>query len=254
MKDRGSDVILRFNDGSDQSSAGLQIKSYREISKWLKKQEPEFVNKLRSQYTQAIEEARLDKWYLVLCTDADAHIDGIRLLCSIFDGYHKCKIIPPRQALTFYEFSSWEIDATATRILCRGDRVLADAKNEIENFSYEEIKTLLRLTIRALNGEATISDTEITDLLMDEETADQAAEIVGKLEQNLLELTDAGYAIQMNRFPAVCAVYYDLKVRYRISDQDIVRYMQVVLSASRADIEDDMDEDDDWEEEEDEEK
>ena len=82
-RDEGVDVDIRFLDQEDGTvHAALQIKSFDDIENWRTKKDKEFLTRLKAQIAAATQKLRLDAYWILLCTDAVAHAEQIRLISS----------------------------------------------------------------------------------------------------------------------------------------------------------------------------
>src|SRR5262249_3204217 len=117
IRDDGVDVLLRYRADDQEHLIGLQIKSYAEIEAARRKKvegSGSLIQLLKAQYVQATESARVETWYLVLCTNQAKHRNTIRSICSEFKNFSKAKVILPRNALSFYQLQPSELIALVT--------------------------------------------------------------------------------------------------------------------------------------------
>jgi hypothetical protein len=92
---RGVDVQLNYED-EGQHRVGLQIKSFDEVEPWARKRDREFMQRLKAQYATAMQNTKLDDYYLLLCTDEVDHKEQVRLICSEMKQFDRLKIVLPR--------------------------------------------------------------------------------------------------------------------------------------------------------------
>lgn len=72
---------------------------------------------MKAQYTAAMQNLKVDDYYLLLCTDEIEHEQQIRLICSELKQFERLKIVLPRQALAFFDMHDFRVRAYVTRIL-----------------------------------------------------------------------------------------------------------------------------------------
>lgn len=222
-RDEGVDVQLNYEDDG-QHRVGLQIKSFAEIEDWAKKRDREFMQRLKAQYAVALQNAKVEDYYLLLCTDEIEHEEQIRLICSELKQFDRLKIVRPRQALAFFEASSGQIQAYVSRLLCRHDSVFEDAKKAIEGMPGDRAYVLLGLVCRAFSGRLDVSQDDLVDLYQSWEEmnpgcgarGDRLANLVWELDGAGLSTVSGsdGYSIDLTHLPnSLCAIYYDQKQR-----------------------------------------
>jgi hypothetical protein len=223
-RDEGVDVQLNYQYNEGQHRLGLQIKSFKEIEDWASKRDREFIQRLKAQYATAIQNAKIEDYYLLLCTDEIQHEEQIRLICSELKQFETLKIVLPRQALALYECSNAEIQAYVTRLLCRRDSVLEAALDAVRNIPADRAFVLLALVCCALSGQLHVSQQDLFEIYHDWEElnpgcdldVDRLADLVGELHGAGLSISsgDDGYTIELADLPtALCAMYFDQKQR-----------------------------------------
>jgi hypothetical protein len=226
-RDEGVDVMLNYEDEGYEDEGrhrlGLQIKSYHEIQQWAKGRNKSFLLTLKAQYTSAIHNAKVDDYYLLLCTDEDEHEAQIRLICSELKQFERLKIVRPRQALAFYEMSDVEVRALVTRILCQHDTVLGAALESIDGMPKDRAYLTLALICRAFQGDMNVSQDDLMMMHQDwlgidpdsDPNGNRIADLAQELQGDGLTMTDADFEIDISSLPVpLCAMYFDQRQRY----------------------------------------
>ena len=222
-RDEGVDVQLSYEDGG-QHRVGLQIKSFDEIEAWAKKRDREFMQRLKAQYATAMQNAKVEDYYVLLCTDEIEHKEQLRLICSEMKQFDQLKIVLPRQALALYDSSEAEIQAHVTRLLCKGDRVLEAALRAIAGMPADRAFMLLALICRAFAGHLNVSQEDVSEIYQEWEEfnpgldpgGERLADIVWELDGSGLSMSegDDGFTIEIAHLPTpLCAMYFDQKLR-----------------------------------------
>jgi hypothetical protein len=219
FQDKGVDVAIRVRTDDGMIRIGLQLKSDKEIVDWKAKRDPDFISKLRNQYAQARQEAKVDQLYLVLCGDAVAHRDHLRTITSNFVDYEGLKIISPEAAFAFFSMTNAELDVAVTKRLCARDFLLLEARRSLKALPPGGSAVAISLIFRALGGETALTHDDCSELIF--EAADEAENDEPEL---LLQAFIGGliydpsfyedYRIVPDSFPAICALYYDQFARY----------------------------------------
>jgi hypothetical protein len=234
IRDDGVDVLLQFEHDDSAHRIAIQIKSNDEFDQWANKK-LNVVEKLKAQYSAAMENARVNDYYIILCADDHIHRKRIRTICSEFKNYRHCTIIEPRHALGFFNMSPLDIAVRTTRLLCSADVVLRAALREMNAEKANMAYFLISLACCAFEHGPHVSNkrivqfwTEWSELMQDaEELDDESAEIVESLlSMGVLELEGDDYAIDFTRLPApLCALYFDLRVRSIEARADLRDYI-----------------------------
>ncbi len=224
FRDDGIDVLLRYEDEEElQRVAGIQIKSEDEFRKWESKKLP-LIQILKGQHATAVSNVRVDEFYIILCVDAVRHQERIRTLCSELKNFRPCEIIEPEQALNFYRMESMEIWSRTVRLLCAKDRVFETATKEMDTKEPDTVFFLITLVCQALGESYAVDDERMFDIWSDwEDFSGEQSGPTERISDILHELESAGilehiggssYTLQVSQLtPALCALYFDLKVR-----------------------------------------
>lgn len=238
IRDDGVDVLLRFDREGHSSRVGLQIKSNDEFDQWEKKK-LNMVEKLKAQYSAAMENARIDDYYVVICADDIAHRKRIRTVCSELKNYRGCTIIEPRDALGFFDMSDLDLLVRTTRLLCSSDTILRTALDEADAQEPDVVYFLSSLVNHAFQQGLTIDDSYLFNLWYDwkdfvgeDVTTNDRLTIITQnlLSTGIIKYDGSDYLIDVTRLPVpLSALYFDLKVRNLESDGNIDGYMLGLL-------------------------
>jgi hypothetical protein len=221
-RDEGVDVMLKYYDG-EQHRLGLQIKSYDEIKQWAKGRNKNFILTLKAQYTSAIQNVKVDDYYLLLCTDEIDHEEQIRSICSELKQFERLTIVRPRRALAFYEMADVEVWAFVTRVLCKDDGVLEAALETVSEMPGDRAYLTLALVCRAFEGDIHVTQDDLMAMYADwvemdpnsDPEGDRIADLVQELEGAGLVMTDSDFVIEIGALPtSLCATYFDQKQRH----------------------------------------
>jgi hypothetical protein len=245
-RDEGVDVLLEWKASDGDHSAGLQIISFHEMEGWVGKKNRHFMNKLKSQYVSATQNLGVDVYYLVLCTDAIAHQDHIRFICSELKSFGDLKIVLPPEALSFFQMSQFETALRVTRLLCSQDALLKTAIDDAANLEGPLAYMTISLLCMAFEGKTFVSDRELFDLYQNwdvvkplEENSEDPNEtlerIVGELEgRTILTRGDSDFLINIPDFPtSFCALYFDQKHRHASITRRMSEYLCALLKITQ---------------------
>ncbi len=230
IRDDGVDVLLKYQDRDEvDCRAALQIKSNDEFDKWEKGTLP-LPMIAKAQYVAAVENARIEDYYLVLCVDEIQHRKRVRSILSEFKNFGHCTIIEPCDALGFVEMSEHEVVAKVTRLLCRDDVVLTAAIEELDREAPDTAYVLLAIVCQGLRGDTKVDGGTLNTIWADFLEFAPHLEKHDRLGGVLSELQGAGVLrwegesdyIEIQNLPkGVCALYFDRKVRGLEPDGDI---------------------------------
>lgn len=233
--DNGVDILLKYEtrDGNVRR-AGIQIKSESEFRDWEAKR-LDMIKTLKSQYSEAFEDARVHEYYIVLCVDAVRHQERIRTLNAKMMNYKNCSIIEPIDILDLLEADNLAVTRRVTRLLCQNDRVLNGA---IEALNAEDVDVaffIITLMCQAFDGDLLVSQvrlkeiwTEWEDFAKDRAGSDERLMLVLSALDTAGALSDDGdgWSINVDQLPtALCALYFDQKFRIRDANADLADYL-----------------------------
>ena len=240
FRDDGVDVLLTYDDkDGTKRKVGIQIKSDDEFRQWEAKK-LQLLQILKGQIATAFANVRVDDFYVVLCVDAIRHRSRIRTVCSELKNFPRCHIIEPIDALGFYQMQPMELWSRTVRLLCNRDVVLRSATDECDARAPDVAFFTITLLHQAFDGNLRVDDARLFDIWNEwEEFAgaaagepDRLAEILGELLGDVLGgEVGQDYSIQIDGLPkALCALYFDLKVRSDAFDgpeSDIIGLVQL---------------------------
>ncbi len=231
MRDDGIDILLRYeNRAGEARKAAIQIKSNHEFEEWQRKklQLPQI---LKAQYATATSNAQVDDFYVLLCVDSVEHKARIRMLSSETKNFSKCHIVKPEDLLEFFNMTDIELWGRTTRLLCHNDTVLKKTIEEMDSEEADIAFFLIRIVCRLFDGKNSfLSDDVIYDWWSDwlefsgsnEDESERLAEVVSHLTDAGVFEYDSGYHLRLEALPsALCALYFDLRVRLADTNVDI---------------------------------
>jgi hypothetical protein len=138
-------------------------------------------------------------------------------------NFSPCTIIEPTDALGLFEMDALEIWARCTRLLCRNDKVLNAAIEELDAEAPDVAFFLVALVCQAFSADLEVKLSDLYGLWSDwEDFAGRAAAASERVSDVLASLQDSGvlkymgfnYELAVNRLPpALCALFFDHKVR-----------------------------------------
>ena len=225
FQDKGVDVLMIYEDEDGKSRrVGLQVKSESEFRAWNSKN-TDMIKTIKTQHSNAIHDAKVDDYYLLLCVDAARHKEKIRSVNASLMNFNSCTVVEPEELLNLFMLSSMEVSAWATRELCRRDTILETAIDEMKMVDPDVAFFQIDLTCRVFDGMQVVKDKDLLNIWLDwedlaEDRAGEEARISEVLSvlngANLLQ-GDAGddtFRIAVDQLPpAVCALYLDQNVR-----------------------------------------
>jgi hypothetical protein len=233
--DQGVDVLLCYRDAEGEARrSALQIKSFQEFASWSKRRP--MTETLLAQHSRARNTAKIDKYYIVCCTDLVLHRDRIRQISAAFMNYEDVKVIVPTKALPFFVMSEQGVSIEVTRVLCSDDPLFRSAQVELENLTDTHARMLIHLVCRAL-GESPVGDEwELLDLFesVGHSDGDRAAiEALSALERaNVIDRDSETFTINVPNLPvALCALYFEQKYRSARWSRDLEHYLNELLIA-----------------------
>jgi hypothetical protein len=238
-------VLLRYEtEDGDAKRSALQLKSYDEFVAWTKAEKGSgnsLIEKLGAQHSRAVRHAKINDYYIVLCTDAAEHQNQIRAVCAEFTELPNIKVVIPEKALPFFEMSELEVRIAVTRLLCAGDHLLKGATADLHKAPPPCRFMLVNIVCRAFEQG---SDVAVDDLVaMYNDALEQGyiskrgdigdeGEAVNWLEdRSYISCDDAGetYKIEVTNLPvSLCALYFD--TRHRQGRGELAEFLIQVLN------------------------
>lgn len=244
VRDDGVDVLTKYEDrDGNERRVGIQIKSEAEFRKW-EAEGLEMVRNLKAQAAEAKANVRIDKYYIILCVDAVRHRDRIRTVCSELKNFPNCEVIEPDHALGFYKLSEIDIWARTVRILCSNDSVLEAATAEGDGSEPDFVFFVVTLVCQTFEGKSFYIDDERAFEIWEEwdvfsenqvGSEDRLGEIIWELRDHGIVGGSGGENyVQVDQLPtAICALYFDLRVRSSCYGNDLRDRILHLIEVSR---------------------
>ena len=241
----GADIIARYSseriaDGEERHIA-LRITSLDEVQS-----NDDLLEKIKADISRSekYSGARLERYYLLLCTDQRRHGERVRAISAeLKAGNTAVTVVEPAYAWFFFAMEDAMIDAVTDKLLYPEDYVRCQAREQVAGIGKRKLILLLSCLIHAIEerGGFTVSD----DFLMQDdhvhefEADDPAGR--GRLSEDVSAMEgtfffrDAdvdGFGIYQDSVSAIVAMYYDAKVRYGHTGDDAVHYLHTFLEQS----------------------
>lgn len=240
IRDHGVDILLRSQDKNGLTHRiGFQIKSDKEAVGDSKKKrgEESMVATLKRQAFEAME--RVDEWWIVCCFDMAVHHPLVqRITSEVAGGRHAkfIKVVEPREATAFLRMSEEEIDAFCSIFICKDDEVLREARSERAALSAIAASFVLDTIVAAIEGEITLSQDNFYEKIEAEVNLDNDEEKDSDIFEVAEELIQTGYitgetysdtyTLAPNSFPAMCALYFEGRVRHQLASDQAGRFLR----------------------------
>jgi hypothetical protein len=253
LGDKGVDVLFQAHGEQKLDiRIGIQIKSNLEATanaaSKLEDPESSLTRVMKRQFAEALVVHRVQEWWFVQCFDNKKHS---RLAQTNFSELPpgnnngvQVRHIGPRSAYAFLSRSDEDIAAVCTKYLCNEDEVLRAAIKEMGELSALSQRIVLGTIWNGLDewdGDIEISQDELFDYVTDD-TDDLIEDSLGELEgaRFLTYKYEGTYSLQSFVFPALCALYFEGRVRHQMSPSRACRYAQALLAAEYIDVEDEF--------------
>jgi hypothetical protein len=241
----GADIIARYwseriADGEEQRIA-LRITLLDEFES-----KDDLLQKIKADISRLEKdsEGRLDRYYLLLCTDQRRHGERVRAIAAeLKTGDNAVTVVEPAYAWFFFAMEDAMIDAVTDKLLYPEDYVRCQAREQVAGIGKRKLILLLSCLINAIeerNGFTVSDDFLMQDEHVHEFEADDA-EGRGRLSEDVAAMEgtfffrDAdvdGFGIYQDSVSAIVAMYYDAKVRYGHTGEDAVHYLHTFLEQS----------------------
>ena len=111
FRDGGVDILIKLHSEATPDIGVDQ--SYDEMEKWAKGNDKQFIQRLKSQCSDATQGRRVNALYIALCTDAVRHAKQIRMIGSELGSYNRVRILIPQEAIAFYQTPDHELAGRA---------------------------------------------------------------------------------------------------------------------------------------------
>ena len=239
IRDQGIDVYLEFEVEGRTRRVGFQLKSAMEVDRADKSKDSKhsLVGVLKRQAFEAANSRKVDEWWIVPCID---HVKYAKLIQQInseivagntHQNGMQIKLLEPRAAVSFLSKNKGDIDAFCTRLLCRDDEILKASRSEIFKLNDFQRRCVLELIWPALDGENYISIRDFFDFSEDEDDLGSNSEELQNL--GFLESEHGeGYKVNPYSFPALCALYFEGRVRHEMSTTGAAAFALAMVDES----------------------
>ena len=241
----GADIIARYWSeriaDSEEQRIALRITLLDEFES-----KDDLLEKIKADISRLEKdsEGRLDRYYLLLCTDQRRHGERVRAIAAeLKAGYNAVTVVEPAYAWFFFAMEDAMIDAVTDKLLYPEDYVRCQAREQVAGIGKRKLILLLSCLINAIeerNGFTVSDDFLMQDEHVHEFEADDA-EGRGRLSEDVAAMEgtfffrDAdvdGFGIYQDSVSAIVAMYYDAKVRYGHTGDDAVHYLHTFLEQS----------------------
>lgn len=130
IRDDGTDLVLRYRpemSDRDAELIGFQVKSFDDLSK------KHYMQELKAQRDDSFRKVvGLRHYFLVLCTDVEAHKDRVRSIMAEFRSAERTEVIDPAFAYTFLHHPRTRVEALVKRVMEAEDYVFRLALESVE--------------------------------------------------------------------------------------------------------------------------
>ncbi|RYE73246.1 MAG: hypothetical protein EOO81_01120 [Oxalobacteraceae bacterium] len=260
LNDNGVDVLLQTENEADCTiRVGFQLKSNREANNSAKQKsidgELSLTRTMKRQAMEAQQYHQVDEWWFVQCFDYVAHKNLVHINhAALPPGTKKnftIRHIGPRSAYAFLSRSDEQTIAICLLFLSPHDEVVRKARLELEKllprarsiveytiFSALDQHPVMRLNTRDLSGLFDVSIDESDDNLEEESDVGlvaDALEHASYLERN--QDDDDSFLVRPTVYPALCALFFDARVRYEKSGISAGSFVLSLLNAKMPKIE-----------------
>jgi hypothetical protein len=241
----GADIVVRYSsdwisDGEERCIA-MRIESLDE-----NRGDDDLLETINADISRAEKDygERLDRYYLLLCTDQRKHAGRVRAISAKLKADNTgITVVEPGYAWFFFAMEDAMIDAVTDKLLYPEDYVRCRARDQVAGIGKRKLILLLSCLIHAIEerGGFTVSD----DFLMqdehvhefeadDPEGKGQLSEDVTAMEGTFLfrDSDVDGFGIYQDSVSAIVAMYFDAKVRYGHTGDDAVHYLHTFLEQS----------------------
>jgi hypothetical protein len=248
FRDDGSDIVLRHREGNNEDSElkliAFQVKSFDDLCK------KSYMQELKAQHDDTTRKViGLQYYFIMLCTDAEAHKELIRKIAAEFRSAKKTEIIDPEFSFTFLHHKASRVNALVKRTLEAEDLVFKRALELLEipspsarglaifiavqyaahgktTFEYKALKSnpvLRDIYDEFMNREA-LEEEEVINASGSES---QIAQDLSHLETDLIDLdsTSENVVVRTKDMLPLSAVIIDALVRYDYNAEDVLPYM-----------------------------
>jgi hypothetical protein len=236
----GKDIMLGYSytahSQGHERYVAIRAISFEEFEK-----DDDLVCKVRAHIHEMEESCglQLDRYYLLLCTDAQKHGEMIQALDQELRKERRAVVVGPPHAWSFYTMEDMVIDAVSDRLIYANDYVRRQAREQIADIEKRQLILLLSCLVHAIEEMKNFSVADEFVLHNDDVHDFEAAhkENYSPLEdmtamEGRFFFRDAdveGFRIYQDSASAIIALYYDARVRYGYEVDEAVRYLFAFL-------------------------
>jgi hypothetical protein len=237
---RYSSPTVSYGKEGKERYIGMGVVSFDEFEK-----DDDLVSKIKARIQRAGRDygTKLDRYFLLLCTDDRKHEGQIQAIREALAADAAVAVVEPADAWFFYAMEETMIDAVSDQLLYSNDYVRQQAREQITDIGKRKLILLLSCLVHAIEEmkNFSVADEFVihNDHLRDFE-ASHPGDYVPSLEEvaameGRFFFRDAdveGLRIYQDSVSAVIALYYDAKVRYGHEADEAVQYLFTLLEAS----------------------
>jgi hypothetical protein len=240
----GADIMMRYSSPTiiqgKERYISMGITSFDEFEK-----DDNLVPKIKSRIQRASRDhgAKLDRYFLLLCTDDRKHEGKIQAIREALAADAAVTVVEPGDAWFFYAMEETMIDAVSDQLLYPNDYVRQQAREQITDIGKRKLILLLSCLVHAIEEmkNFSVADEFVihNDHLHDFEASHPGDYVPSLEEAAAMEgqffFRDAdveGLRIYHDSVSAVIALYYDAKVRYGHEADEAVQYLFTLLEGS----------------------
>jgi hypothetical protein len=248
-RDNGVDVLLKGTEKEDEPEKFfvLQIKSHAE----LEDRDNLLAQKLKAGFfdTTTSYQSGLERYYILLCGDANKHAKRISGITNEFTKQKQVRVIGPREVLAFLRMTDTAIAAVVDRHLSEEDYVRKQARVNAASYRPKQLYFVLGCICRALENSSDVLPEDFFEndsrmLALEERFG--CGSIVACFDRSSdsdLETHAEPYSrrVRLEDFPAIRALYYDLQVRYEESSDELFEHLYEFLREGSDDAKEDTD-------------
>ena len=248
-RDNGVDVLLKGTEKEDEPEKFfvLQIKSHAE----LEDRDNLLAQKLKAGFvdTTTSYQSGLERYYILLCGDAKKHAKRIAGITNEFTKLKQVRVIGPREVLAFLRMPETTIAAVVDRHLSEEDYVRKQARANAASYRPKQLYFVLGCICWALENSSDVLPEDFFEndsrmLALEERFGDGSiAACLDRSSDSDLETHAEPYSrrVRLEDFSAIRALYYDLKVRYEESSDELFDHLYEFLREGSDDAKEDAD-------------
>lgn len=241
---RGPDMVVRYSgkaifDGEERYIA-IEIRSFDEFET-----DDDFLPEIKAQIDELEKDygARLERYFLLLCTEYSKHLHRVRAISDELKANDKVIVAEPHAAWSLFALEDAMIDAISDRLIYSEDYVRRQAGEQVAGIGKRRLMLLLSCLIQAIeeNGGFAVSDEFVMHNNHVQEFEEDHPEGGGSLSEDIVAMEGRfffreadvdGFEIYQDSVAAIVAMYYDAKVRYGHTSDEAVHYLYSFLEQS----------------------